>query len=259
MASQQTVDVPVSRRDPGTCLQFNIAVLPGDGIGAEVIPQAVRVLDALSEPTGLEFSFQELSVGGASVDSHGAPITEETVRACLDSDAVLLGAVGGPQWDHLPLKQRPETSLLTLRRSLDCYANLRPIWLPPCLAERTPLRLDLVAPGIDIVIVRELMHGLYYGERGRRTRSDGVVEAFDTAIYTREAVRRVADLAFRLARRRRGRVMSLDKSNILETSRLWREVVDEVWGGFAISNCAISSSTRERWSCSSSRRASTSS
>jgi len=205
-----------------------LAVLPGDGIGQEVIPEALRVLEAIGQKTSVRFEHRRGLVGGAAIDQYGRPITAEVMAMCAECDAILLGAVGGPRWDDLPLDRRPESALLALRKAFDCYANLRPIWLDPCLVHSIPLREDVVGRGVDILIVRELAHGLYYGPRGRRTSGDGRLEAFDTAVYSEEAVERVARLAFSIAQKRRKHLVSMDKSNILETSKLWREVVTRV-------------------------------
>jgi len=205
-----------------------IAVLPGDGVGPEVTREALKVLDAVAARTGLQFECIQGLVGGAAIDCCGEGLPEETLRICEDSDAIFLGAVGGPRWDDLPLEQRPESALLAIRRMSGCYANLRPIRLHPSLADRVPLKNNLVSQGVDIIIVRELMHGLYYGPRGRRPAQEGGEEAFDTAVYPVAAVEQVARLGFEIASRRRKHLVSMDKSNILETSRLWREVVARV-------------------------------
>lgn len=205
-----------------------VAILSGDGIGPEVMPEALKVLDVIAAKSKRRFIYLECLVGGTSIDVEGTPITAKTLEVCKSADAVLLGAVGDERWDSLPLSKRPEVALLEIRRSLECFANLRPIWLPQCIAETTPIRSELVASGVDILIVRELVHGLYFGPRGRRTNEKGKVEAFDTAVYSESAVRQVAEIAFKMASNRRCRIISMDKSNILETSRLWREVTEAV-------------------------------
>ena len=205
-----------------------IAVLPGDGIGNEVISEALRVIERVEQLFGHSFRIQEYDVGGTSIEKHGCPLTEETLEACKKADAVFLGAVGGPRWDSLPLPDRPETALLTLRKELNCFANLRPVKLTPALCEQTILQPHLVSAGVDIMIVRELLHGLYYGDRGTYEMESGGKQAFDTAVYPEAAIQRVAHFAFRLAQRRKRKVTSLDKSNILATSRLWRETVTAV-------------------------------
>lgn len=206
-----------------------IAFLPGDGIGPEVCEEARLLLEMVARHAKMDFELIESPVGGASLDKHGAPLTDETLAACLSSDAVLLGAVGGPRWDDLPLDKRPEKALLRLRKELDCFANLRPVKVWPQLRAGCPLRADIVEQGVDILFVRELVSGIYFGApRERRTRPDGVVEAVDTEYYNTAEITRVAEVAFQAAQRRRHRVTSIDKSNVLETSRLWRETVAEV-------------------------------
>jgi len=205
-----------------------IAVLPGDGIGKEVTAEAVRILKAVSRMFGRLFSFEEHDFGGISIEKHGQAITSEVLEACGRSDAVLVGAVGGEKWASLPLEERPEYALLVLRKELECFANLRPIRLFPALIEITPLQPQIVSRGVDFIIVRELLNGLYYGERGVRKSQSGEIEAFDTAVYPESAVRQVAHFAFQLAGSRRKKVTSLDKSNVLATSRLWRETVTGV-------------------------------
>jgi 3-isopropylmalate dehydrogenase len=203
-----------------------IAVLPGDGIGPEVTAAALHVLGAIGD-----FEFVEHPIGGGSIDAHGTALTEEVLDACRASDAVLLGAVGGPRWESTdPEAQRPEQGLLGLRQGLGLYANLRPVRPFAALAAASPLRPELIA-GTDLLVVRELTGGLYFGERGRS--DDG---AFDTCVYTVEEIERIARVAFEAARRRgRGppRVTSVDKANVLETSRLWRKVVSEVAAEYA--------------------------
>lgn len=199
----------------------NVAVLPGDGIGPEVTAEAVKVLQAACP----DFSFTEALVGGAAYDATGDPLPQETLDLCFRSDAVLLGAVGGPKWDHVePARKRPEIgALLRLRSELKLFANVRPAKTLRPLLEASPLKGDHGM--IDLVVVRELLGGIYFGEP--RERRDGGETAIDTAIYTREAVQRITRLAFEIARARRREVVSVDKANVLETSRLWREVVTE--------------------------------
>lgn len=204
-------------------MERRIAVLPGDGIGPEVVAEAVKVLDAADRVFGLGLAMAEHPVGGAAHDLCGDCLPAETLAACRASDAVLLGAVGGPKWDALPPAERPERrALLTLRSELGLFANLRPAKIWPGLGGSSPLRPDIVAGGIDILVVRELTGGAYFGEKFRSP--DGL-SARDTMPYTREEVERVARTAFEAARMRRGRVTSVDKANVLETSRLWRETV----------------------------------
>jgi 3-isopropylmalate dehydrogenase len=204
---------------------FRIVVLPGDGIGPEVTAAAQEVLRAVARQHDAAFQFSELPVGGDSIDRHGAPLLPEVLDECRASDAVLLGAVGGPKWDSTdPDTPRPEQGLLGLRKGLGLFANLRPVRVTDALVDASPLRPERVR-GADLLIVRELTGGIYFGDRGRR---DGV--AHDTCVYSVEEIERIADLAFRLAASpaRRGQVVSVDKANILETSRLWRETVERV-------------------------------
>lgn len=200
---------------------WTIVVLPGDGIGPEVTAEAVRVLLAAAERAGVRVRLREGRIGGVALDATGDPLPAETLRLCREADAVLLGAVGGPRWDGLPQEQRPERGLLRLRQALGVYANLRPVRLPPSLVDVSPLRPERVG-GTDLVIVRELTGGAYFGEP-RWYRDE---EAVDTIRYRAEEVRRVARVAFALARGRRREVVSVDKANVLATSALWRAVVE---------------------------------
>lgn len=207
---------------------IEVAVLPGDGIGPEVTAQAVRVLRAAGERFGIEFSFQEALVGGAALDTYGVPITPETLELCRRSRAVLLGAVGGPRWDQVEPERRPEQALFALRRGLGVFANLRPVRVLPPLLEASAVRPE-VAAGVDLVIVRELTGGIYFGEPRRREptgTAPGNVRAIDTLVYTTEEVDRILRVAFELARKRRRSLISVDKANVLESSRLWRERVE---------------------------------
>ena len=210
-------------------MKLNITALPGDGVGPEVTAEAVRVLRAVAEGYGHEFTFDERSVGGEAIRETGTPLPASTLDACLAGDAVLLGAVGSPEFDALPPGERPEAGLLTLRRALGAYANLRPVVCHDALADCTPLRPERVA-GADILVVRELLGGLYFGEpRGFTTDEGGEASAaFNTMRYTAAEVERVARVAFDAALSRRRKVTSVDKANVLETSRLWRETVSRV-------------------------------
>jgi len=204
---------------------LRIAVLPGDGIGPEVTDAARQLLRALGPRYGVDFEVSVLPVGGVSIDEHGVPLLPEVLDECRAADAVLLGAVGGPKWDSTdPDAPRPEQGLLGLRKGLELFANLRPVRVVDALLDSSPLRAERVR-GADLVIVRELTGGIYFGDRGRR---DGV--AHDTCVYSVPEIERIADLAFRIAAspERRGEVVSVDKANILETSRLWRETVERV-------------------------------
>jgi 3-isopropylmalate dehydrogenase len=203
-----------------------VVVLAGDGIGPEVVAEARRVVDAVAPADGISVTWEEHTVGGAAIDATGVPLPDGVLDACRSADAVLLGAVGGPKWDSTdPAAPRPEQALLGLRSGLGLFANLRPVKPFPALYDASPLRRERIE-GTDLLVVRELTGGLYFGEQGRR--GEG---AFDTCVYSREEVRRVAEWAFRAAEGRRGKVTSVDKANILETSRLWREVVGEVAEG----------------------------
>ena len=202
---------------------YHIAVLPGDGIGAEVIAEAEKVLQAIGERFGHQFLLEHALVGGAAMDATGEPLPESTLALCRSSDAVLFGAVGSPRYDDPRAKVRPEQALLGLRKSLGLFANLRPVWVHPALADISPLRPELVR-GVDLVVVRELTGGIYFGQ----PRVEGSERAVDTMAYTRAEVERIAHVAFRLARGRRRKVTSVDKANVLACSRLWRSVVGEV-------------------------------
>lgn len=202
-------------------MDARVLLLPGDGIGPEVVEQAVRVLDAVAQGYGHRFTYRTESIGGGALDRYGEPLPEPTRQALRDCDAVLLGAVGGPRWDAAPV--RPEAGLLALRYELGLYANLRPATLLEGLENASPLRPEVVR-GTDFLIVRELTGGLYFGKPKERD----AVQAVDTMRYTAAEVERVARVAFRAARGRRRRVHSVDKANVLETSRLWREVVSRV-------------------------------
>lgn len=206
---------------------LRIAVLPGDGIGPEVTAAAVRVLERLAERARLKLQLREGLVGGAAIDRTGDPLPPETLRLCREADAVLFGAVGGPRWDHLPVEARPERGLLRLRKALGLYANLRPVRAWPGVTGPSPIKPDR-QQGADLVVVRELTGGLYYGRprgvfQGRAGR-----RAVDTLRYTEAEIRRVLRVAFELARRRRRKVTSVDKANVLASSQLWRAVAAEV-------------------------------
>lgn len=208
-------------------MNFNIAVIEGDGIGPEIVQASIRVMEAVGRKYGHTFTFTKYLMGGCAYDATGHPLPPETVEGCLASDSVLLGAVGGPKWDTLPGHLRPEAALLGIRKALGLYANIRPARLFDALSSACPLREDIASKGIDLVFIRELTGGIYFGERGRRT-SAGGEEAFDTEAYNIEEIRRIAKVAFELARKRRKHVTSVDKANVLESSRLWREVVHTV-------------------------------
>jgi 3-isopropylmalate dehydrogenase len=204
-------------------MDARITVLPGDGVGPEVTAEAVACLAAVAERFGHQFHFQEALVGGAAVDATGDPLPAATLEACRSCDAALLGAVGGPAWDRHPRDQRPESGLLRLRKGLGLYANLRPVTVHPALEDASPLKPEIVR-GTDLMFVRELSGGLYFGEP--RSYSDEA--AVNTLPYTRQEIERVARVAFELASSRRRDLTSVDKANVLETSRLWRKVVDDL-------------------------------
>lgn len=207
---------------------YKIALLPGDGIGPEIVPQAVRVLNALGEKYNQEFQFETALIGGAAYDATGHPLPEETLELCRRSDAIFLGAVGGPKWDSLEPNLRPERgALLPLRKALGLYANLRPATVNPALADASTLKEEIVS-GLDILIIRELTGGLYFGQKHRENLPEGGQKAVETLEYSTAEVERVARLGFEMARKRNNRLMSVDKANVLESSRLWREVVEEL-------------------------------
>ncbi len=212
-------------------MDAHIVVLPGDGIGPEVTAEAVRVLQVVARKHGHTFRFEEQLMGGCSIDRHGTALTDEVLRACQASQAVLLGAVGGPKWDDPTAKVRPEQGLLGLRKGLGVFANLRPVQVHPSLIDASPIKPERLR-GVDIVVIRELTGGLYFGQPKGRERRDGRERAVDTLEYHDDEVRRVVELAFRLARDRRKKVTSVDKANVLESSRLWRQVAIEVARGF---------------------------
>lgn len=207
-------------------MKANIVLLPGDGIGPEVVAQAVRVLETVAGKFKHEFKFTERLVGGSSLDAFGASLTDETLADCKAADAILLGAVGGPKWDDPAAKDRPERGLLALRKGLGVFANLRPVKVHPALVDWSPLKPEKLA-GVDIVVVRELTGGLYFGQPKLREKVDGHERAVDTLEYYDYEVRRVVELAFKLARGRKKKVTSVDKANVLESSRLWRQVAAE--------------------------------
>lgn len=208
--------------------KFNIAVLPGDGIGPEVVEQAVQVINTVGEKYGHEFVIKEGLLGGCAIDSTGEPLPQETLDLCKSCDAVLLGAVGGEKWDSLPGNKRPEAGLLGIRAGLGLYANLRPAVIYSALKGASPLRPDIVDAGVDIMVVRELTGGMYFGDKGRVQTENMGEAAFDTEKYSVYEVERIARLAFEAAMKRRKKLTSVDKANVLESSRLWREVVVRV-------------------------------
>ncbi|GAA4648912.1 3-isopropylmalate dehydrogenase [Kistimonas scapharcae] len=205
-----------------------LLVLPGDGIGPEIVTEALKVLDKVKEKFGLSVSVDEALLGGAAIDATGNPLPAETLDKAMSADALLMGAVGGPKWDHLETSKRPEKGLLGLRSSLNLFANLRPAILYPQLASASTLKPDVVS-GLDILIVRELTGGIYFGEpRGIRTLENGERQGYNTYVYSESEIRRIGRVAFEAARKRGGRVCSVDKSNVLEVTVLWREIMEEV-------------------------------
>jgi 3-isopropylmalate dehydrogenase len=224
-----------------------IAVLPGDGVGQEVTPEARKVLDTVAKATGASFEFESGLVGGGAIDATGDPLPAPTLALCRQADAILFGAVGGPRWDDLPQEQRPERGLLRIRKELDLYANLRPARCFPMLVDASPLKRSVVE-GTDLMVVRELTGGLYFGEpRGRERLPDGGERAVNTMAYTTGEIERVVRAAFEVAMKRRRRLASVDKANVLIVSQLWRDVVNRVSGEYPqvevehilVDNCAM--------------------
>ena len=206
-----------------------IAVLPGDGIGPEVVKEAIKVLDKVSGIFGIKLSYSYADVGGAALDNHGEPLPEYTVKTCEDSDAVLFGSVGGPKWEKLPAEKQPERgALLPLRKHFSLYANLRPAIIFKELKEASPLKSEIIGDGFDIMIIRELTGGIYFGQPKFKDDNKG----FDTLIYTRPEIERITKVAFETAMKRNKKVTSIDKANVLSTSLLWREIVEEIAKGY---------------------------
>lgn len=203
---------------------YQIVLLPGDGIGPDVTREAVQVLDHVASSEGFSLSYREHPVGGVAIDGHQHPLPDFVLDDCLSSHAVLLGAVGGPKWDHLSGAMRPESGLLKLRKALGAFANLRPVAVPDALADASPLRAEAVR-GTDLLVVRELTGGIYFGEPRGREQRDGYEVAFNTMVYSKPEIERVARVAFDWAEKRRRHVTSVDKANVLVVSQLWRDVV----------------------------------
>ena len=208
-------------------MEKKIAVIRGDGIGPEIVGEAIAVLDTVAAKFGHTFIYEEAPMGGNAIDAFGVPLPDSSLETCLRADSVLLGAVGGPKWDAQPPANRPERGLLKLRSAMGLYSNIRPARVFSDLAKACPLRADIAARGIDFVVVRELIGGVYFGEHKTET-VDGEKKATDIMAYSEHEVRRIAHVAFQMARKRRSRVTSIDKANVLDTSRLWRAVVTEV-------------------------------
>ncbi len=210
-------------------MEYKIAVIKGDGIGPEIVSEAMDVLQCVGKRFGHTFRFQEVLAGGCSIDAYGKPLTEETIAVCKEADAVLLGAVGGPKWDHVPTEKRPEKALLGLRAALGLFANIRPAMLYPILAPACPLRKEIVEGGFDLVVCRELTGDVYFGQHYRKESERGWGEVgCDDMNYSVYEVERIARRAFAMARVRAKKVTSVDKANVLETSRVWRETVTRV-------------------------------
>lgn len=206
-------------------MKYKLAVIKGDGIGVEIVDSAIQVLKAIEKKHDVEFELVEVCAGGASIDKYGKPLVDEELQKCKNSDSVLLGAVGGPKWDTLPGNLRPERALLGIRKELGLFANIRPAKLMKILKSACPLKEEVAEKGFDMVILRELTGGIYYGERGRKNGSD---VAFDTMQYSKSEVERIVRMAFELAQKRKKELISIDKANVLESSRLWREVVENM-------------------------------
>ena len=212
-------------------MDCKIGVIRGDGIGPEIVTEAIKVLDAVGKKYNHTFNYDEILMGGCSIDATGVPLTEHAIEQAKASDAVLLGSIGGDAktspWYKLPADKRPEAGLLGIRKALHLFANLRPAYLYPQLNEACPLRDDIIGDGFDMLIMRELTGGLYFGKRDTRE-VNGKIEAYDTLTYNEDEIRRIAIKAFDIARKRRSKVTSVDKANVLDSSRLWRKVVEEV-------------------------------
>ena len=212
-------------------MEYKIALIPGDGIGPEIVAEAKKVLDRVCEKYSHKFSYTEVLLGGASIDAHGVPLTEEAIAQAKASDAVLMGSIGGDAktspWYKLEPPKRPEAGLLAIRKALNLFANLRPAYLYNELRDACPLRDEIIGDGFDMIIVRELTGGLYFGAR-KTTEENGVRTAVDTLSYNENEIRRIAIKAFEIARKRRNKVTSVDKANVLDSSRLWRSVVEDV-------------------------------
>lgn len=207
---------------------MKVIVLPGDGIGPEVTAQAVRVLQAAGDKFGFKIKFENGLIGGAAIDASGIPLTKETLAACRTANAVLLGAVGGPKWDNMPDGKRPESGLLSIRKELELFANVRPARIYPELAGLSCLKPEIIGQGLDLVVIRELTGDVYFGQPAAEEIRDGLRYAYNTMIYNENEIRRIARVAFNVAKGRNGKVCSVDKANVLHVSRLWRKVVNEV-------------------------------
>lgn len=231
-------------------MEFKVGVIRGDGIGPEVVEEAIKVLDHVAEKFGHKFNYDSILMGGCSIDACGEPLTDEAIETALSCDAVLMGSIGGntstSPWYKLPADKRPEAGLLKLRKSLNLFANLRPAYLYPQLKEACPLRDDIIQDGFDMMIMRELTGGLYFGERSTEE-VDGKLVAKDSLTYSEDEIRRIAIRGFDIAMKRRKKVTSVDKANVLDSSRLWRKIVEEVakdypevsYEHMLVDNCAM--------------------
>ncbi len=225
----------------------NIAVIKGDGIGPEIVDEAIKVMNKTAEKFGHSFNYKYVLMGGCAIDETGVPLPQETVNECLKSDSVLLGAVGGYKWDSMPADKRPEKGLLGIRKALGLFANIRPAKIFPALSGACPLKDEITKNGVDLVIVRELIGGAYFGERSTTVDENGVKTAVDTMPYSDYEVERIGKIAFDMARKRGNKVHSVDKANVLDTSRLWREVMhklaeenkDVEYNDILVDNCAM--------------------
>ncbi|MDO5147253.1 MAG: 3-isopropylmalate dehydrogenase [Eubacteriales bacterium] len=231
-------------------MQYKIGVIRGDGIGPEIVAEALKVMNKISEKYHQEFIYEDILLGGASIDVHGVPLTEEALRTAESCDAVLMGSIGGDAntspWYRLPADRRPEAGLLAIRKGLGLFANMRPAYLYEELKEACPLKEEIIADGFDLVVMRELTGGLYFGAR-ETVEEDGLLKATDTLTYNEEEIRRIAVRGFEIAMKRRKKVTSVDKANVLDSSRLWRKVVSEVAASYPevelehmlVDNCAM--------------------
>lgn len=225
----------------------NIAVIKGDGIGPEIVTEALKVLDRIGDKFGHTFNYTDVLMGGCAIDATGVPLPQETIDTCLASDSVLLGAVGGKKWDNLPGNLRPEAGLLGIRGALKLFANIRPAKLLTPLASACPLKPEITAAGLDLVIVRELIGGAYFGEKNTYTDENGVEHASDSMAYADYEIERICRVAFDMAKKRNSKVHSVDKANVLDSSRLWREVAHKVaaeypevqYEDILVDNCAM--------------------
>ena len=225
----------------------NIAVIKGDGIGPEIVDEAIKVMNKTAGKFGHSFNYTYVLMGGCAVDETGVPLPQETVDVCLKSDSVLLGAVGGYKWDSLPADKRPEKGLLGIRKALGLFANIRPAKIFPALSGACPLKDEITKNGVDLVIVRELIGGAYFGERSTTIDENGIKKAVDTMPYSDYEIERIGRIAFDMAGKRRGKVHSVDKANVLDSSRLWREVMHKLaeenknieYNDILVDNCAM--------------------